>query len=754
VRVHGSSRLRAWTRSAATLTASVVVIGLAVSLATGAVLLQVSRESAAEAMTARTSLVAQSVSTEVGRYIDQLATLAASLGSIDRLTAAQFVEATSSLTRVGLPGATSVAYIVPSDDTQTAAIQADWRARGVAGLMLVPKGHGMHLFNVLSIALDQGAHATRGLDVSQAAEIRQALSEAQGRGRVTVSDTHHLLIDKALPAAQRQNSFVLTAPIDGTGASGRPVFRGWLVLGLRGQDFMDAVLDRAAQNFVDVNLSARNADGALVQVAMQRARASGDRNLHRTQIVDVAQRKWVLRTDARSTVLPGGSIRSAAAISSALLALTALLAALVQTLATSRARAQKTVDTATVELRQAVAESRDQAQLLGTILDTLTEGVGVVDQQGAFLLHNKAARRWLGVKVDADEPHAWQGHYGMFQPDGQTPFPEEEIPLLLALKGESPTGVELVIRNPSQPDGVLLSVSARQLELGGEPNGAVAVFHDVTAARAHEAELTGFAGVVAHDLKSPLTGVVGYAEMLEDILIEHLGGPIREEALSSLRRIQATAFRMRTLIDGLLSYTTARDANLNAVVFDLATVAHDVVNLRVDAIRADRDGGQTPDVYVGPLPAVYADPLLVRQLMDNLIGNALKYASHGRPAHVDITGRFDRLRGGEVPAVRVEIADRGIGVPAGEHGKIFARFHRAHPDAGYTGTGLGLAICHRIVERHGGSIGVADNPGGGACFWVTLPAASADRETARVAGERESELSGGRSAGIVRPGGG
>jgi hypothetical protein len=100
------------------------------------------------------------------------------------------------------------------------------------------------------------------------------------------------------------------------------------------------------------------------------------------------------------------------------------------------------------------------------------------------------------------------------------------------------------------------------------------------------------------------------------------------------------------------------------------------------------------------------------------VGNALKYVQPGRSARIDITA------GPRSPGwVRMEIADRGIGIPDDDKPNIFESFHRAQSAAGYAGTGLGLAICRRIVERHGGAIGVTDNPGGGTRFFFTLPAA-------------------------------
>ena len=118
-----------------------------------------------------------------------------------------------------------------------------------------------------------------------------------------------------------------------------------------------------------------------------------------------------------------------------------------------------------------------------------------------------------------------------------------------------------------------------------------------------------------------------------------------------------------------------------------------------------------------------ADPAMLRHVLDNLIGNALKYVQAGRAARIDVTAVPDT--GGWI---RVEVADRGIGIPDVDKADIFESFHRSETAAGYAGTGLGLAICRRIVERHGGAIGVTDNPGGGTRFHFTLrPAGPPDR---------------------------
>jgi signal transduction histidine kinase len=116
---------------------------------------------------------------------------------------------------------------------------------------------------------------------------------------------------------------------------------------------------------------------------------------------------------------------------------------------------------------------------------------------------------------------------------------------------------------------------------------------------------------------------------------------------------------------------------------------------------------------------VLGDRVLVRRVLDNLLANAVKYARPGEPAQVHIGARTDGRW------CRIEVTDRGIGVPAGQHEAIFAELHRAHAGAGRPGTGLGLAICRRIVQRHGGTIGAEPGRADGARIWFTLPAADA-----------------------------
>ena len=364
------------------------------------------------------------------------------------------------------------------------------------------------------------------------------------------------------------------------------------------------------------------------------------------------------------------------------------------------------------DLEQAAAQAVRHAGLLQAILDSSSDGIAVVDGQGESLLHNPAAGAILGA-LDDSGTERWQSHYGVYHPDGTTPFATDELPLVRALAGKTSEQLQMLIRNDATPGGAVISVCAQPLVDPSGQHGAVAVFHDVTALRQHEADLASFAGIVAHDLKSPLTAILGYAELMRDEVAD-----LPAAAVPMLDKVVANSRRMSQLIDDLLAYASARDSALDATDQDLRAVVDAVIADRFAAISLLPDV-PAPQAHVEPLDAVHADPVMLRQLLDNLIGNALKYTPPGQPAQLEITSTHSQ------PGwVRVEIADHGIGVPEGEHHAVFQDFHRAHPRAGYAGTGLGLAICDRIITRHGGRIGVEDNPGGGARFWFTLPAAT------------------------------
>jgi signal transduction histidine kinase len=342
-------------------------------------------------------------------------------------------------------------------------------------------------------------------------------------------------------------------------------------------------------------------------------------------------------------------------------------------------------------LAQEKEQAKSNADLLAAIIDSMADGLAVIGPDNRVTLHNPAVAGMLGGPRLA----------------------ASDVARLRSLADEDLPSSDMVVQRPDEPESRVVRVTATTLQHADGTRSTVAVFHDVTAERRHRDELTSFAGVVAHDLLNPLTSVDGWTSAAMESLEGAPDHPNVGEAHADLTRVVRSSARMRGLIDGLLSYATARQAIVAPAPVDLAGLVADIALARADAAVAS--GEPTPRFAIGPLPPVEADPLLVRQLLDNLIGNAIKYTAPGVQPYLRITAGKDRTM------VAVRIVDNGIGIPAGQHEAIFDNLHRAHLGGDYLGTGLGLTICRRIVERHGGRITAADDPGGGSCFTFTLP---------------------------------
>ena len=222
--------------------------------------------------------------------------------------------------------------------------------------------------------------------------------------------------------------------------------------------------------------------------------------------------------------------------------------------------------------------------------------------------------------------------------------------------------------------------------------------------------LEQFAYAASHDLQEPLRMVTSYLTLVED----RYGDELDEDGQEFIDYAVDGAERMRQMIDGLLAYSRVETQGEPFEPVDLETVLADVrqdLELRLE----ERDA----TVEVDGLPTVEGDGHQLRQLFQNLLSNAVTYSGDD-PPRIRVTAE----RNGSGWAVSV--ADDGIGIDPADQERIFEVFQRLHGREGHDGTGIGLAMCRRIVERHGGEISVDSEPGEGATFTVTLPAADGE----------------------------
>ncbi|MGI9240683.1 MAG: sensor histidine kinase, partial [Verrucomicrobiales bacterium] len=220
------------------------------------------------------------------------------------------------------------------------------------------------------------------------------------------------------------------------------------------------------------------------------------------------------------------------------------------------------------------------------------------------------------------------------------------------------------------------------------------------------ADLAQFAYVASHDLKEPLRMVTSYVQLLE----RRLGDDLDVESKEFMGFAVDGAMRMRGLIDDLLAYSrvgTKRKAF--EAVSAKKVVDASLMNLKV---AIDESGAE---VNVGEMPELMADPTQLTQLFQNLVANAIKFRGDRKPV---VSIKADR----EGDHWNFEVSDNGIGIDKEFCDQIFLIFQRLHNRSEYEGTGIGLAVCKKIVERHGGKIGVRSELGDGSTFFFSLQA--------------------------------
>jgi signal transduction histidine kinase len=223
-------------------------------------------------------------------------------------------------------------------------------------------------------------------------------------------------------------------------------------------------------------------------------------------------------------------------------------------------------------------------------------------------------------------------------------------------------------------------------------------------------------GMAAHDLRNPLGNIVGVVDML----IEEIGGTVSEENRELLIRVASSAEYMQSLIDDMLDYAKVNAGRLELQLqsVDIAELVRD--NLEFNAILASKKGSHLRFEDDAPPLLLQLDSRRIQQVLNNLISNALKFSAAGSTITVSVRRAPDE--------VTIAVADQGQGIAPDEIGKLFKPFSvtRTKSTANERSTGLGLAIVRRIVEAHGGRIGVESRLGQGSTFFVSLPISSSE----------------------------
>jgi PAS domain S-box-containing protein len=343
---------------------------------------------------------------------------------------------------------------------------------------------------------------------------------------------------------------------------------------------------------------------------------------------------------------------------------------------------------AAVAIENARLYERVEAQAQAArVLAAIGDGVALVDQDGVVRLWNPSAEQISGVGEDdavgkrlADVVPGWRA-----TDDGRS----ETVPLEVA-------GRE-----------IWLSISGVRFD-----DGTVYAFRDLTHERTLETMRQDLVATVSHELRTPLAAIYGAAVTLgrKDIGLEE---ELRERLLSI---VMEESERLSEIVNDLLIASQLDAGSLPVAI--QATDARALAEAVIESARAHLPEGTTIELTAPALlPRVAADPGQLRQVLDNLLENAVKYSPSGGRIDVTLEPRAD--------ALRFAVRDPGLGIPVGEQRRIFEKFYRLDPDMahGVGGTGLGLYICRELVRRVGGKIWVDSREGEGSTFFVEVPLA-------------------------------
>jgi PAS domain S-box-containing protein len=355
------------------------------------------------------------------------------------------------------------------------------------------------------------------------------------------------------------------------------------------------------------------------------------------------------------------------------------------------------------------------------IFNSAPDGMHVIDRNFNVIRVNWAYCNLTGKGIEEIQGHkCYDVFHGKF-------CHTEKCPLTQISNGAKRIEVEA---RKTRADGKTIPciVTATPFrEPGGKLTGIIEVTRDVSNwkkierslsataehLRARNTELEDFAHVISHDLQEPLMLIQTFSDRIRTKCATDLP----EKGIIYLERIESSTNRMQNLIDGLLLYSRVSSKAIPFEQVELQTVIHSVLDdltIRIEKSQAS--------ISVDPgLPTIEADPLQMRQLFQNIIGNSLKYLHPERRPEIVITRILFPDQYDNQTYIRFCIEDNGIGFKKEYQKLIFDIFQRLHSRRQFPGTGIGLSICKKIIERHRGTITAEGMPGKGAKFIITLP---------------------------------
>ena len=416
---------------------------------------------------------------------------------------------------------------------------------------------------------------------------------------------------------------------------------------------------------------------------------------------------------------------------------------------TDLARAREEIEESYRTLRLAQAEVRDERHRLDLIIDSVADPILVTDQEGDIVLLNAPAERLFNVP-----PPSTEAMQRRVRANGAnlTSF----VSNVLTVTGEQRYRGEIQLSDPATGRALPVEgVAGTILSEQGELMWVVTILHDLTEAiekaRLYEqlkegavelerkiAEATSelanqnellrrqhialeqasalksqFLANMSHEFRTPLNAILGYTHML----LNGVTGAVSDAQRKSLTRIDSNSRHLLALINDILDITRIEAGRmpLNLTTFRVGDLIHEVMSELEPIIK--RSKLTVTARTRASVPALKSDRQKIKQIVLNLLSNALKFTPHGS---VTIGASYD----GKSRLVAIAVRDTGVGIPEADHGKVFEDFRQldSSPARGYGGTGLGLSICRRLAHMLGGNIELSSSSGQGSTFTLRLPA--------------------------------
>lgn len=361
-------------------------------------------------------------------------------------------------------------------------------------------------------------------------------------------------------------------------------------------------------------------------------------------------------------------------------------------------------------LASVLARTRRQEQVVTEVLDAVDFGVVRMGASGRVAVTNEAHGKLLqGFELDPDGIEV-----PAFRDDGTSPLPPDEFPLERARRGEAFDDQVVWFGAEPGPRRALTITARRLIDPDGGDAGAVVVSRDVTAELSALRARDDLVASVSHELRTPLTSILGYL----DLAIEDPDTP--DAVRASLDVAERNAERLLRIVADILAASSSSPSSVEASLAPQLLDARDLVRgAAADALpRAAARAITIDETGLEPATA-WADPLRLRQVVDNLVSNAIAYNKDGGTVFVGTTT--------DGTSSWILVRDTGVGISDADRSRLFQRYYKAGGER-RSGTGLGLAITRDIVRAHGGELALHSAPGVGSTFIVKLPAIGPEGE--------------------------